>query len=452
MKLLIVEDERWEREGLVALIDRKRFGIDAVLTAQDGVEGLEVIARERPDVVITDIRMPGLTGLEMLERAGRLMEGRVCVILSGYTEFAYAKQALRLGAADFLVKPVGERELCEVLERAAAALERMPRRGARPDAARLLSGQAGAQEVKRALGLCDLASLRAAALYGVAEGTPLPPCSLVQGQSALCLLRPQDSLPEGGFAAAGVARVNGDGDIEAAVHRAQRALESARFRQIGAPVIYCAASREQAGARALRRRMEKLALKQAAASLDEERVRQVLDEISARLMEEMDVDRARAAEEIASLLCGEGGEAPLATALSCAGTLKEMTGIAQKHLAGRMARARRELRESEAYVLRRVIALVEEDFGNPDLNLQSVARQVFLSPNYVGALFKKSTGLPFSDYLCRRRLMAAARLLLERGMRVSAVAEAVGIPNVSYFCVQFRGAYGVTPSSFRQGG
>ena len=101
-------------------------------------------------------------------------------------------------------------------------------------------------------------------------------------------------------------------------------------------------------------------------------------------------------------------------------------------------------------MVHRTIQLVEENYYNPDVNLQAIAGMIYLSPNYVGTLFKRSAGISFSDYLCRRRLMSAEQLLAEKGMKVADVAEAVGIPNVSYFCVQFRNMYRTTPSNYKK--
>lgn len=450
-KLLIVEDERWEREGLVSLIDRHRFSISEVLTAADGVAGLEYIRAEQPHLIITDIRMPGLSGLEMLQRAGDAIANTVCIILSGYNEFAYAKQALRIGAMDFLVKPINERELNDALTRAAATLARMPHANNGQNHAQLgrLMGEELAREAAEALmaqlDISQGTGLRAAALFGAKVNAAMPPYSLVADGITHCLLRPQDRLPEGWFEAAGISRIRDAQDVHAATKRAEKAMENARFHQLSVPLSYSVMAK---GGRSsdLRRRMEAIALEQAMTSLDEAEVAGAIGVVRQRLKGDLGVDRARALEEL-SLLCSQQS---LPADTPYAHTLAAMLDVVQNGLNQRISDMRKGLGESETYVLRRVIALVKEHFEDPDLNLQSIAAQVYLSPNYVGALFKKSTGVTFSDYLCRHRLMAAARLLAGQGMRVSSVAQSVGIPNVSYFCVQFRNAYGVTPSQFKK--
>lgn len=121
LRVLIVEDEEIIRRGLLCMIDWAGMGCRIVGDAADGRAGLELLRTERPDVVLTDIRMPRMDGIEMAEQARA--EGILpqLVFLTSYAEFGYAKQALRLQAADYLLKPVDEAELAALMKRLAAA-------------------------------------------------------------------------------------------------------------------------------------------------------------------------------------------------------------------------------------------------------------------------------------------------------------------------------------------
>lgn len=450
-KLLIVEDERWEREGLVALMDCDRYEISEVLVASNGVEGLEYIEHKRPDLIITDIRMPGLTGLEMLEKAGNLVEGSVCIILSGYNEFAYAQKALRIGAVDFLVKPVNEKELCSCMDRALEVLKKRESKSSGQLAAqnteRLFSGQLTQQEVRAQLGVPSLTGLQAAVYSGLKEGVVVPLFSARQGEITVMLLRPQDKLPEAGYEAAGIARIEKEDGLQLALQQAEKAMRMAAFHRMERPLMASEIQREHVLS-PLDRRAERMALDQALASLDEERVKRTMQLVRRRMMTDLSLDRTMATNQIREMT--KDLEIRLEPELSYVHTLDGMLDVMQVKLLECVRSMRHRLSEPERYVVRRIIQLVDENYYNPDVNLQVLAGQIFLSPNYVGSLFKKSTGVSFSDYLCRHRLMAAEKLLVEQGMRVSTVAEAVGIPNVSYFCVQFRNAYGVTPSNYKK--
>ena len=117
-KVLVVEDEELIRRGLVYTTDWLKMNCIIAGEAADGEEGLQKILEEQPDIVITDIRMPGMSGLEMIEKAKD--EGRqfCSVILSSYSEFEYARTSIRLGVFEYLLKPVEDDELSAVIERA----------------------------------------------------------------------------------------------------------------------------------------------------------------------------------------------------------------------------------------------------------------------------------------------------------------------------------------------
>ena len=121
LRVLIVEDEEIIRRGLLSTIDWAGMGCEIVGDAADGRAGLELLRTERPDVGLTDIRMPRMDGIEMAEQARA--EGILpqLVFLTSYAEFGYAQQAIRLQAADYLLKPVDEAELAALMKRLAAA-------------------------------------------------------------------------------------------------------------------------------------------------------------------------------------------------------------------------------------------------------------------------------------------------------------------------------------------
>lgn len=114
LKVLIVEDEDIIRKGLVYTIDWLSMNCVVVADAKDGEEGLEKILEIKPDVVITDIRMPKMDGIEMVRRAQKEVEFK-SLILTSYAEFDYAKQALRLGAFEYLLKPVDEETITKTI-------------------------------------------------------------------------------------------------------------------------------------------------------------------------------------------------------------------------------------------------------------------------------------------------------------------------------------------------
>jgi len=116
IKLIIVEDEDIIRKGLVYTIDWLSMGCVVVGEAEDGEEGIEKIKELKPDVVITDIKMPKKDGLEMLNEMNKKYDFE-SIIISSYSEFEYAKKAIKLNVFDYLLKPIDEEKLKQIIEK-----------------------------------------------------------------------------------------------------------------------------------------------------------------------------------------------------------------------------------------------------------------------------------------------------------------------------------------------
>ncbi len=115
LRLIIVDDEDTIRNAISQMIDFNALGYELVGTARNGMEALDFICDNFPDVIITDLKMPVLSGLELIERVSRLDADIDYVILSGYGEFEYAKQAMKYGVQNYLLKPTNKQELINVL-------------------------------------------------------------------------------------------------------------------------------------------------------------------------------------------------------------------------------------------------------------------------------------------------------------------------------------------------
>ena len=450
--LLIVEDERWEREGIANLIDRQKYELDRVATAIDGVEGLSLIESLHPDIIITDIRMPGLSGLEMLEKAAGNISQSVSIVLSGYAEFAYAKKALHLGALDFLTKPVDPQELDEVMTKAMKLLANIKQSGDsgdenRVDLHEILEDRMDAAEAAVFLGVNSLSVIRLAYIIGAESDCMLPPFCVQDGDITCCILRPQDRLPVNGFSSVGIAEYRGS--FAETAEKAKMAATRAHFFGLSEPVSYSMIAQK-------RRRNElaekeyRLRMSQAVITQKITEVGQVFSEIRSRIHQDIGYDP----ETVITILTEETGleeDRYIVEMLKEARTVEKVLQILEERIKNNLLTRQREMNDSEKYVLRHAVNLVIEDYGSSEMNLQNVANLLFLSPNYVGSLFKRSTGISFGDFLCQYRLIRAAELLQNNhSLRVNEIAGMVGIPNVSYFCVQFRNLYGITPANYRK--
>ncbi|MCU6792268.1 response regulator [Paenibacillus sp. WQ 127069] len=121
-KVVIVDDERWIRRGLIQSIPWDQFGLELVGEAGDGQEAYTIALEQKPDLLFLDMRMPGLDGKELIAMLNRDMPELLTVVVSGYSDFEYTKEAIRHKAFDYLLKPVKKEELAALLEKATSEL------------------------------------------------------------------------------------------------------------------------------------------------------------------------------------------------------------------------------------------------------------------------------------------------------------------------------------------
>lgn len=127
-KAIIVDDEVKICQLIRCLGKWETFQIEIIECCQDGETALECIFRERPDIVLTDIRMPIYDGLEIIQNVRKEGLETAFIVISGYKQFEYARQALQYGVVDFLVKPINENDLNIALEKAITSINDVRRR------------------------------------------------------------------------------------------------------------------------------------------------------------------------------------------------------------------------------------------------------------------------------------------------------------------------------------
>ncbi|MDR0452093.1 MAG: response regulator [Treponema sp.] len=121
--MLVADDELWIRERIINSIKWAKIGITITGQASDGEEALMLYKELKPDIVITDIRMPVISGIEFISALRDTGINSKVIVISGYSEFDYAQKALRLGVFDYVLKPVENSELVEVVKKCIRQIE-----------------------------------------------------------------------------------------------------------------------------------------------------------------------------------------------------------------------------------------------------------------------------------------------------------------------------------------
>lgn len=124
-KLLLADDEAIIRDGILKMVDWQRLSITVTASCPNAFRALDSMMDDMPDILMTDVRMPGMDGLTLIERALSLNPNLQTLILSGYNEFDYARQALKYGVKEYLLKPCSGEEMEQALERACRDVDKL---------------------------------------------------------------------------------------------------------------------------------------------------------------------------------------------------------------------------------------------------------------------------------------------------------------------------------------
>lgn len=480
--LLIVDDEEIEREGMAQFIPWDSYEIKVVSTARNGAEGLEKIAKFRPDLAIVDIKMPVMNGIEMIRQAKEQYPDMTFVVLSGYGAYEFTSQAMELGVRHYILKPCDESKMIPVLNKAFAELEEARKKNARSEKleteARLLKPYAREQLFR------DLLLGKAQASSGARQLV-----DELGGEQRMVLLLDfrlkcgfdsleryvvgnmlGDLLPDGTLLmTTGVDRdvlVLADAMAESSVETAVQVLKK-EFKRFETLPMLSSASRTGTLAElsvlfrqaqellqlnmdenepALLRPSRNAALPETVNEIfDLEALRQtgsyeeLLQELafSFAKMEAKDYRPQQRQKlcELAWKLLFEDKAAPEDSLPAWADALTAAWNHPQPD-----ARSRE------------IFLAIYENLPEPEFSLQTIAQQrLFMSEDHLRRIFSQMTGNRFSAYLEHCRITQARRLLeFQPDMKISRLAELVGYPlDGQYFSKVFRKICGVTPTEYR---
>jgi two-component system response regulator YesN len=508
-KIFFVEDEAHIRDSIRETMDWNAVGFEYAGDAPDGESAVSAIRRVKPDIVITDIRMPFVDGLELTRIIrGEFPEIRI-IILSGYNDFSYAQKAISLGVSEYLLKPISPVELVRALNKVALGMRSEGENGVSPEYRSivirksflrdLLKGTISPTEVISGIKEFDVSMegrfYVAAAVKLEANGANLPEVfSEISDRHFSFIVEVERN--EYGLV------FQGEDDIEAEKH-AVCLLARAKTKFVHQPDrrlysgIGAAAERAHEISRSFRE--AETACNYAVFTSTPEpclikNVRNDIEALSAsglglaeclgrarELMQCGDIGEiSKYAREIKNL-ASQGAAihyAYIDILMTAARTLREMEAnsgeiLPELSVMGAKAFAidNPEALENavkkicESVITYRVKYLtnrrhklvadakrfIDKNYPNAELSLQNVASEAHVSPTYFSAVFSRETGETFSDYLSRVRVTNAMKALRTTSLPAAEIAEMVGYNDPLYFSRVFKRAVGVSISEFRKG-
>ena len=395
-KVLLVDDEYMITEGLKKLIPFDHWNMEVVATAEDADQALDYVREHPVDVVITDVNMPGKTGLQMIAEMKDLIPDAAFIIMSGYQDFEYVKTALNLRVADYLLKPVNKVEMGNILE------------------------------------FCRYIAGRNSLWIGVAKEKKgfISSSYQVLGQNLQLFISDQEeeAMIEKAFEPPykehfhqfkdlverslfyGATPLNQDEEVFHYYEPAYRVIMQGNIQQILEELDW----------------LEKMILeKTPKVSLTKQLFIQFLMDVF-HLFEYLQGDDL----------------ADVVKKVQEAATFSEMISFIQEELSRFLSHYR--MNENVASVLQ----VISRDYQK-ELSLKDISQALFINPVYLGQLIKRETNATFAELLNKQRIKAAQQLLLSTNDSIEDICYKVGYSNVGYFYKVFRKLCGKSPKTYR---
>ncbi|WP_158584379.1 response regulator [Lachnotalea sp. AF33-28] len=503
-RILIADDEKSIRDGVARYLAKHCADFEVAGLAENGEEALKLAQSLLPDVIITDITMPRMNGLDFLENISCLLPDARLIVLSGYDRFEYARQALRIGVREYLLKPLDTTKLLAILEKFKKELDQS-RRALGPLAGvdlkdshrnprleqlygKLLNGGNSETEPmiqEPASYCCVLCSgdvkeeiireglyrkfarlgepvliRMEAGIYAAVFRLPGERASeeflkLNLGLTSLANYMRSEGLGElhffiGGF----VTSVKG---LPISMYQARQAMEYGFIEDMPPAVNY---EDSQAGRMAVCLYPPEEIQKELALAVN------YGNETMARarvcdLCSWFDENGIRDAAFIRMcfLTAGHRIQSPGRDAVRIsyleaerfrrdvltARSFLRLKEVFLDFIIFLIGRKRGEITEKQV-ISEKVDRILRENMANPEFSLDDVAGLLFISPNYLRQLFKQETGMTFVEYLTRARLEHAKFLLSSTDLKVSEAAELVGYKDPRYFSSCFKKMFHISPS------
>ena len=409
MKVFLVDDEIVIREGIRESFPWEDTPYSLVGEAPDGEMALPIIRDTNPDIVITDIKMPFMDGLELCRELKSQMPWIGIIVLSGYDEFEYARQCIKLGVREYLLKPINSADLREALDKVSAQLkeERKTLEHAASLRARMEDGGKFLKE--KLIGSLFSDEAVPEDSYDVIKqlrsiGCPVPAPFYVVIDAAFS--------PTGtGQEAASLLAESSGGIVNASASRT------------GTRLLVLGDTAEDAEERAYA----------FATSLSQELERAQCKDIRVGIGEIVDnpekiYQSFKAARHIRHLLAERKDERAVILGV------REMGEVSDEKVPSVIS-------EAKLYM--------SQNYSNANLILQDVAKVVNMSKSRFSTVFSQTTGQSFTEYLIYLRLGKAKELLKSSNLKSSQIATEIGYNDSHYFSYIFKKNVGMTPSEYR---
>lgn len=465
-KVFIADDEQYVVKSLMRSVNWEEYGFEVAASSNDGVDAYEEIISLRPQLVFADIRMPGMSGLELIKKAKKALNGTLFVVISGYAEFAYAQKAMSYGAIGYCVKPFDEDEIVGLLKKARDMLDKSNYEELDIFAAVEEQDAENRAKLKRVLehkgldlekGLCAAVSLGPEKLLFERDTRYV---AIKAGSSRyLYFFQCKNQRDYGADICSPLpAEVKGVG-ISATFHcidDLKRNMEEAtvlayHYFVTGEKGIY--RKKENEYAENMLKEFEKTVVR-----MDIEAMDKLLENAQARFRQgDLNIKHAMSIYNIYITFSSHFFETDryddyiysfdqlCASFKNSDGLIGHIKEDMHNFIKRREGFVREEIKNE---YFKKLVEYVDQNFYK-DISIQSLSREFVINPNYISQLFRKNTGMTFTDYVTRLRIDYSSELLKKTNFSIDEVAGKCGYTDYFYFIRVFKKITGRSPGQFR---
>lgn len=405
IKVALVDDEYLERNLLRNCIDWESFGMEIVGEASNADEALLLIDRCRPDIIFTDVNMPITNGLVFSKIVLKRYPDIKIVVVTGFDDFEYARESIKIGVSDFIVKPISDDEVCKTVIRLKGEIEK-----------RVSENQENS-ELRHEL-LESLPYIKENFCNALIRGET----DQKAAQKKISYL----GLPLKGRAFQVAVLQGGRTNLPAKDHRFSPAMQ-----------IFDRAKDFFTGMTVFMDAQSKIVV--------------------------ISSDENTALFDCCAAFQSQNRSYDGCTVFIGLGTIKhDLNGIPASYAEALKALEEDLVSDSSPFplyshinhklsdLITEVKKYVDENYMNSELSLTGTAKKFFLNPSYLSRTFKKETGVSFVEYITTARMEKAIILLRQSDFKAFEIAGAVGICDANYFCNCFKKYTGVSVSDYRR--
>ena len=484
LRVVLADDEKKVLLLMRKLIDWEGLGFEIVGMASDGISALDQVREKKPHLLVTDIRMPGCDGIDLIRQAKQIQPGLHFIIVSGYRQFEYAQNALKYGVEGYLLKPLKQEEMVDLLislkEKMGeeAAIEYRLKKSSEREQERiidtLMTEVRGGVRTSSTVRSFDLErGLPEGGSYFAAVIKPNIP-SAAENQDgframqkhALEIVRQELGQMDCGF----VASARREGIVAAVYTPEYQPVEVKRcFTKIRKEIekqrdLFWGIREAETPDFSLHYTLDgaqKRRFQEAAACLNTEQYAEELEDSYRAVMSMQPLWGQMLEDWFRQILTAvryglqQDGSADeqfyqrMEDGLWQCTNAQELLRLLQDGVSGELNRLRRERSQREARPITDAKHFIQQHYQE-SLRLEDVSNAVGFNATYFSAMFKKETGQNFMDYLTELRMNKAKELLCGDECSVQDVAEQVGYRDLKYFSRLFKKTTGISPSDYKK--